>query len=301
MSKLFVRRMSTLPCHNEARVVKQIKPTINLLANMNVLHPEVLRQHEIDPADYKSGLVFRSAIESIRGTFIASSTPGRQGMVKAVLEELLQNSYIVDYEQTSSKYRHDFAVGIERNPDYFAAIEVKGGEGNSINISERPVWAREFAVWCHLDGAVVNQPANGAHAIINRLNNELLKRGKLVDVLFIKDLLCGTRARPCPKYSGREMEMGLSTAPDVFLFPQHAPSLEEPEPPIHTLQSLRLPAKILSLFKVQEDELSRHVWEVRMKFVEVSTGRFKSVYEIVHQGEVVDSGASKMWEPKDSR
>lgn len=179
--------------------MSQVRPTIYLLSNLDELHPEVLRQHSIEPADYKSGLVFRSAIESIRGTFIASSTAGRQGMVRTVLEGLLQRSYIVDYEQTSSKYRHDFAVGIERDPDYFAALEVKGGEGNSINISERPMWAREFGVWCHLDGAVVNQPANGAHAIINRINNELLKRRKLVDVLLIKDLLLRNARPSMPK------------------------------------------------------------------------------------------------------
>ncbi|HEY9285189.1 MAG TPA: hypothetical protein VIP46_17175 [Pyrinomonadaceae bacterium] len=281
--------------------MNQVRPAIHLLSNLDELHPEVLRQHSIEPADYKSGLVFRSAIESIRGTFIASSTAGRQGMVKTVFEGMLERSYIADYEQTSSRYRHDFAVGIERNPDYFAALEVKGGEGNSINISERPVWAREFAVWCHLDGAVVNQPANGVHAIINRINNELLKRRKLVDVLLIKDLLCGTRARPCPKYPGHETETGLNTAPDVFLFPQRAPTLDDPEPPVHTLQSLRLPERILRFFGVSEPEQNRHIWEVRMKFVEIRPGHFRSVFEVLHKGAVVDSGASKIWEPRDSR
>jgi len=140
---------------------------IGLLTGMDVLHPDVLLQHAIQPADYKSGLVFRSAIESIRGTFIASSTTGREGLVRDVLENLLQRNCIADYAQSGSRARHDFTVSIERDPDYFGALEVKGGEGNSINISERPLWAREFGVWCHLDGAIVNQPAHGAHSIIN--------------------------------------------------------------------------------------------------------------------------------------
>jgi hypothetical protein len=123
----------------------------------------------------------------------------------------------------------------------------------------------------------------------------------LVDVLLIKDLLCGTRARPCPKYPGHEAEMGLNTAPDVFLFPQRAPTLDDPEPAVHTLQSLQLPIRILSFFGIPEVEQSRHVWEVRMKFVEISTGRFKSVFEVVHQDRIVDSGASKAWEPRESR
>lgn len=149
--------MPALPCHNEERIMRQVRPTIHLLSNLDELHPEVLRQHSIEPTDYKSGLVFRSAIESIRGTFIASSTTGRQGMVKTVLEGLLQQSAIADYNQTSSRYRHDFFVGIERDPDYFAALGVKGGEGNSINISEHLAWAKEFAVWCHLNGAVLTR------------------------------------------------------------------------------------------------------------------------------------------------
>jgi hypothetical protein len=173
----------TLPCKHEARIMAQVQPTIDLLTNLDTLHPNVLLQHAIQPADYKSGLVFRSAVESIRGTFIASSTTSRQGLVRDVLEHLRQRACIADYEQSSSSHRHDFTVCIERDPDYFVAMEVKGGEGNSINISERPLWAREFGVWCHLDGAIVNQPAHGAHSIINRLTNELVRRHKLVDDL----------------------------------------------------------------------------------------------------------------------
>jgi len=153
------------------------------------LHPEILLQHSIQPDDYKSGLVFRSAIESIRGTFIASSVTGREGLVNDVLENLLQRSYITDFTQSSKTRRYDFTVCITRNPDYFTAIEVKGGEGNSINISERPLWAKEFAVWCHLDGAIVNQPAHGAHAIINRLTNELVIPFSVFSFLFSVEIL----------------------------------------------------------------------------------------------------------------
>jgi hypothetical protein len=206
-----------LPCSHQKRVTDQVQPTVELLTELDMLHPDVLRQHSIEPVDYKSGLVFRSAVESIRGQFIASSTTGREGLVRDVLENLKQRGNIVDYEQVGSRSRHDFTVMILRNPDYFAAVEVKGGEGNSINISERPLWAKEFGVWCHLDGAIVNQPAHGAHSIINRLTNELVRRRKQVDVLFFKDLLCGTSTRPCPKYPGHEDKIGLRTAPDIFL------------------------------------------------------------------------------------
>ncbi len=117
-----------LPCKHEERVTRQVQPTIDLLTDMDVLHPDILLQHDIQPADYKNGLVFRSAIESIRGTFIASSTTGREGLVIDVLENLQQRDRIVDYTHSGSRARHDFTVSLERDPDYFVALEVKGGE-----------------------------------------------------------------------------------------------------------------------------------------------------------------------------
>ena len=114
-------------------------------------------------------------------------------------------------------------------PRTAGALEVKGGEGNSVNISERPIWAEEFLVWCHLDGAITNQPSHGAYAIIfNRLVSELVKRHKRVDALIIRDALCGTPLRLCPKYVRRIDPSRI--APDIFLFPQRVPSLDDPIP-----------------------------------------------------------------------
>lgn len=285
-----------LPCKHELRVTQQVKPTIELLVNMDSLHPDVLRQHNIEPIDYKSGLVFRSAVESIRGNFIASSTMGRESLVGDVLENLRQRNLIVDYEQSKASHRYDFTVVLERDPDYFAALEVKGGEGNSINISERPIWAREFGVWCHLDGAIINQPAHGAHSIINRLTNELVRRHKLVDILFFKDVLCGSRTRPCPKYPGNEHKIGLRAAPDIFLFPQRIPSFDDPEPPVHTIDTLKLPRLIFELFEILPGEQDRHIWEVQVKIVELPNERFQRIVQIWHQGVVVDESISRSWQ-----
>lgn len=287
-----------LPCRHEKRVVEQVQPTINLLNNMDVLHPDILLQHAIEPADYNGSLVFRSAVESIRGRFIASSTVRREALVGQILASLQHRGLIADYRQSSGSGRYDFTVALERNPDVFAAIEVKGGEGNSINISERPIWAREFGVWCHLDGAIVNQPAHGAHAVVNRLTNELVRRQKLVDMLFFKDVLCGTRARPCPKYPGREDQMGIGTAPDIFLFPQRAPTRDDPAPPVHTLDTLKLPGLILRLFDTPDNETFRHIWQVHVKLSEMPDGRLRSRSQVWYQGQVISQSISRLWRPE---
>jgi len=274
-----------------------VQPTIELLSNLDVLHPDILRQHAIEPADYKKGLVFRSAIESIRGQFIASSTAGREGLVRDVLENLKQRDKIVDYEQSSRRSRHDFTVMLQSNPDYFVALEVKGGEGNSINISERPLWAKEFGVWCHLDGAIVNQPAHGAHSVINRITNEMVRRQKRVDVIFFKDLLCGSALRPCPKYAGKEDIVGLRTAPDIFLLPQRIPTPEDPHPPTHSFNTLRLPKLILDLFAVTPEDWERHIWEVHVQIIKLDNGRLRRKVQVTHQGQKVDESLSRPWRP----
>ena len=120
---------------------------------------------------------------------------------------------------------------------------------------------------CRWDGAIGKQPAHGAHAIVNRLINELVRRQKQVDMLFFKDILCGTRTRPCPKYPGLEMAMGLRTAPDIFLFPQRVPTIEDPEPPVRSLERLSLPALILELFDVGQEAIADHIWEVAVRLI----------------------------------
>lgn len=213
------------------------------------------------------------------------------------LKTCVNASRIADYEHSSSRTRYYFAVGIQRNPDYFAALEVKGGEGNSINISERPLWAKEFGIWCHLDGAIVNQPAHGAHSIVNRITNEMVRRHKLVDVLFFKDILCGTRTRPCLKYPNQKETIGLQAAPDIFLLPQGIPSLENPEPPVHSLDTLKLPALILDLFGVEVAKRDKHIWQVYVKVTELPDRRLQRVVQIVHQGQMVSESTSRAWRP----
>jgi hypothetical protein len=298
--------MSILPCRNEEKVTEQVQPTIALLTKMDELHPDVLLQHGIQPIDYHGGLVFRSAIESIRGTYIASSRPSREALVNDVLENLSQRHKIQDFKHTGDSQRYDFEIALQT--DIFAAIEVKGGEGNSVNISERPIWAKEFGIWSHLDGAIVNQPAHGAYAVVNRIANELVRRGKLVDVAFFKDILCGTRTRPCPKYPGRESKMGLHTAPDIFLFPQRQPIFRpdeeeqhDPAPPVHTLETLRLPNLILDLFGVDETERDKHVWQIYVEIKGFEDGRQCRMTKIYHQGEIISQTRSRAWYPSMER
>ena len=279
-----------LPCQHDQNAVVQIEPTVDLLKNLDTKYPQVLMAENIMPEDYHDKKVFRSAIETIRGEYIASSVTARHTMVQWVLTGLKDMGSIPDFGHTGGTRRYDFEVLFSLEPRTAGALEVKGGEGNSVNISERPIWAEEFLVWSHLDGAITNQPSHGAYSIIlNRLAGELVKRNKHVDALIVRDSLCGTPLRPCPKYP-----QGIDPsriAPDIFLFPQSVPSLDNPTPLVHTIDTLRLPKMILDFFGVPPHDYSKHIWEVHVEvFTKISrrterTARRTTVY---HQGEKLE-------------
>jgi hypothetical protein len=131
------------------------------------------------------------------------------------------------------------------------------------------LWADEFLLWCHLDGAIVNQPHEGAASVIfSRVASELTRRQKRLDAVLFKDALCGTSTRPCPKYAEGVRPNGM-VAPDVFLLPRRPPNFEdEPSPPLHDRQSLRLPYLILEEFGFSTAESQRtHIWEVSIQLV----------------------------------
>jgi len=278
-----------LPCQNDPNATAQVSPAIDLLRNLDSKHPDVLKTHGVEPADYHSKLVFRSAVESIRGTYIASSLTQRQGLVATVLEAMKQANLIAAYQLQGAAQRFDFQVMLASKPKEMVALEVKGGEGNSINISERPLWANEFILWCHLDGAIVNQPSHGAAAIIfNRVENEMVKRGKHVDVVVFKDARCNTPLRPCPKYKNKLPTTALGVAPDIFLMPEAIPSEHEPEPKPHDLNNTQLPAKILTAHGVAPKDFEEHIWRVSIALVKNAKGDLLRETKVYHMGNLVE-------------
>ena len=277
-----------LPCSHDPNATNQIEPAIELLQHLDAKHPDILVAHGLIPGDYHPKLVFRSAVESIRGTYIASSLTQRQGLVGRVLERMKQRGSIAEYQPQGPRERFDFQVMTRKRPKEMAAVEVKGGEGNSINISDRPLWCSEFILWCHLDGAIVNQPSHGAAAIIfNRVSSEMVKRGKHVDAIIFKDNSCNTPLRVCPKYQGKQPSTELGVAPDIFLLPQTIPSKENPNPPPHNLDTLRLPARILEAHGVASSRFEEHIWQVTIGLTQGETHMVRET-KVFHKGHLLE-------------
>ena len=50
-----------LPCAHLETITKQLEATKDLLRNLHTAHPEILREHSIDPDAYIDSMLFRSA------------------------------------------------------------------------------------------------------------------------------------------------------------------------------------------------------------------------------------------------
>lgn len=91
--------MNILPCQHDEGAVAQIAPTVELLKSLDKKYPRVLKAEKIVPADYHGKKVFRSAVETIRGHYIASSITSRHAMLSEVFSGLRRQGKIADFEE----------------------------------------------------------------------------------------------------------------------------------------------------------------------------------------------------------
>lgn len=150
--------------------------------------------------------------------------------------------FLLDVEDLTATNRYDFKVITRQRR--ICALDVKGGEGNSVTLSYRPPECHEFGIWSHLAGSFQLQPADQARALIGRIVKVMVNREeqtKHVDFFIVWDAICGSSMRRCP-YREKALKTVL---PCLYLFPQRMPTKNEPHPPLHTLKTTKLPALLL--------------------------------------------------------
>jgi hypothetical protein len=286
--------MAILPCSHPENLIQQIEPTKELLKHMDARHPAVLESEGITPADYHDGMVFRSAIESIRGTFAATTSP-RTAFTNGILERMRQANLVSNWQPIGGRGRCDYSVMLTSGKkEIRVAIESKGGEGNSFNIGDRPNWSDEYIIWGHLDGAIVNQPAHGAASnLFTRLSAEIIANGKTVDAYVVLDRFCGTKIRPCPKMP-KDSVGRVIPPPCVFLLPRGIPTAANPSPRRARLNEVSFINNMLALSGVPESQFARHVKTVTIEVFKQQVvkrdGLYKSVpirRVTVYQGDTV--------------
>jgi hypothetical protein len=211
--------------------------------------------NDVSTDDYE--LIKLAIINSIKGEQIALEERTRQKFVVDVYLEPAKLKGILDYQDLSQTGKCDFVgefISTDRRAHF--GLEVKGGEGNSVTLLERPRDADVFIVWSHLD-VMSNTPAENMRAVLARVVKQMInvdeKRQKVDFLVFYDEWY---------KTGVKSFRHGKSL-PDVFVFPESIPTERNRHP--------KLPAAVernpfvTSIFKVvaQNDidsEARKHIW-----------------------------------------
>jgi hypothetical protein len=226
--------------------------------------PEI---NDVSADDYK--LIKLSIINSIKGEQIAHEERSRQDFVVDVYLEPARKQKMLQYEDLSQTGKCDFVGTLfsdSRGKRF--GLEVKGGEGNSVTLLDRPRDAETFVVWSHLD-VMSNTPAENMRAVLGRVVKQMInadeKRQKVDFLVFYDEWY---------RNGVKTFREGKSV-PDVFVFPSSIPTKTQPHP---TLPSIEGDLFLTTLFKVVggiglDAEAKRHIWYCDVR-IEESGGKW---------------------------
>lgn len=222
----------------------ELRKTILDFAETLKREAHTLGNHGLSETDFYQGGVFRGAIERLRGQFSASMSEKRE-FVRAILDHMRAGGHIEEWRSAGESNRHDYQVRMPSGRT--SCIELKGClDGNNTNIFERPAQADEFVIWSICSNPAADPRHNVWSGIHTRLSAEIIERSKPVDGLIVWDWLCGTVARPCPKFGADSARLTMVESwslppPCIYLFPKSIPSVRNnPNPQSQSINDVHL-------------------------------------------------------------
>lgn len=254
--------MSVIPCTKNLALRSKIEEYADVLK----AEAHTLGTHGLGKGEFYASGLFRGAIERIRGQFAATMSEKRE-FVRNVLDHLVAQSHIVEWESAGESNRHDYTVGLRSG--HTAVIELKGClDGNNTTIYERPAHAEEFVIWSVCTNASADPRHNVWSGIHTRLSADIIERKQQVDGLIVWDAMCGSVGRPCPKVlhgrgpgggPGRLTQVGdlWLPPPCLYVFAATVPSpRNNPHPPVQKLDGIELLHAFHQCFMGHDDEVN---------------------------------------------
>ncbi|WP_121820533.1 hypothetical protein [Halostella salina] len=247
------------------QTLEEIKDLIKTLGNE---HPEIFEGRDIDAGDYQREL--KDAVFSLGGTFRQSHGADNEDIVRDVfLEPAAEQGYLTFDDQRGSE-RIDFKGRIESTGDVFA-MDVKGGEGQSIGHLLVPENTDSLMLWSERNARNTKSPASRLNEVINRAVRWGLNQAEDPQFMIIRDPPAGARTE-----NGRVI-------PDLVVFPTEYPSPANPDPEMPTFDDLHF-AEILfevttGIGDLEEDQCLKHIWWHEMEYEDRDGGKIeKNIY-----------------------
>jgi hypothetical protein len=253
------------------QTLDEVKTLIKTLGNE---HPEIFEEWDIDAGDYQREL--KDAIFSLGGTFRQSHGADNEDIVRDVfLEPAAEQGYLTFTDQRGSE-RIDFKGHLENTGEVFA-MDVKGGEGQSIGHLLVPTNTDILMLWSERNARNTKSPASRLNEVINRAVRWGLNQDEYPRYMIIRDPPAGARTE-----DGRVI-------PDVVVFPKEYPSPNNPDPEMPVFDDLRFPEVLFEITTgnsdLNDEQCLKHIWWHEMYYEERDGGMIgKNIYNAYDEG-----------------
>lgn len=238
--------------------VEEVKNLIKLLPEE---HPEVFESETISPQEYNREL--RDAVFSIGGTYRQGHGADNEDIVREVfLEPAEEQGYLTYVDQRGSE-RIDFKGRLLDTGDTFA-MDVKGGEGQSIGHLLVPSNTDILMLWSERNARNTKSPASRLNEVINRTVRWGFNQEEYPSYMIIRDPPAGA------------VTDDDQVIPDLVVFPTEFPTPSHPNPEMPDLDDLHFAEILFEVLTgngdLEDDEVKKHIWWHDLQYQEDDSG-----------------------------
>jgi hypothetical protein len=238
-----------------------------LIQSLGKRHPEIFEDYEIDAGDYQREL--KDAIFSLGGTFRQSHGADNEDIVRDTFLNPAEEAGYLSFTDQRGSERIDFKGEITDTGQVFA-MDVKGGEGQSIGHLLVPADTDNLMLWSERNARNTKSPASRLNEVINRAVRWGLNQSEDPQFMIVRDPPAGARTE-----DGRVI-------PDIVVFPTEYPSPGNPSPEIPSLDDLNFINILLKITAGLEDASSeagkKHIWWHEMEYTDDGGKIHKQIY-----------------------
>lgn len=222
--------------------------TKRIIQNLPQDHPEIFQDEPIDPADYEA--IFETSIHSIDGDIKANRGTENEDRVRELFLEPASEEGYLTYQDQSSEERVDFKGRLTAGEAW--AMDVKGGEGQSIGHLLVPSNTDLLVVWSHRKSDNTTTPASRLNEVINRMVRWGFNQDEDPDLMVLYDPPAGART-----------DDG-EVIPDIVVLPEELPTPDNPNPDMKDPTEMEFPRILYDITigngDLESEEIQKHIW-----------------------------------------
>jgi hypothetical protein len=228
------------------KTLDEVKRIIETLGDE---HPEMFEDEAISPQDYNREL--RDAIFSLGGAYRQGHGADNEDIVRDVfLEPAAEEGYLSYVDQRGSE-RIDFKGRVKDTGETFA-MDVKGGEGQSIGHLLVPNNTDNLMLWSERNAKNTKSPSSRLNEVINRAVRWGLNQSEDPSMMIIRDPPAG------------DVTEDGDVIPDVVIFPVEYPSPNNPDPVMPDIDDLHFAEILFEVMtgngNLHDDQNKKHIW-----------------------------------------